>query len=96
MIKPAHTEVEAADILVFSGGGDSFIHGRKRFSKETKVGLENGHVEKGILIVALVSCLHRVVEVAMQVLKSSGIIPGSPSVKESKCLNLALFAGVVQ
>jgi hypothetical protein len=56
--------------------------------------LEDCHVEKGVLIVALVSCLHRVVEVAMQVLKGSGIIPGSPSVKEPKCLNLAPFPEV--
>lgn len=84
MIEPAHTEIETADVLVFSRCGNGFVHGRKRVAKQSKVGLENGHMQKRVLVVALISRLHSVVEVAVQIVEGFGIIPSSPCIKEPR------------
>lgn len=83
MIQPTEAEIETADILVLSCSGNRLVHGRYCFAEASEIGLEYGHVKQSILIVALVSCMCRIVEVAMQILKSTGIVTCSPGFKET-------------
>ena len=70
MVEPAHAEVEAGNVFVLSGCGDGFLHCWDGLSVAAEVGLKNGQVEQGILIESLITVLHGVVEVAVQVVEA--------------------------
>lgn len=65
MVKPAHAEIEAAHVMGFSGNRNGLLHGCDSLRVAAKVGLENGKIEKGILIESSITALHGVVKVAM-------------------------------
>lgn len=65
VVEPAHAKVQAGCILLFAGGRDGFLHRCNGFVVAAKVGLQNGKVEKGVLVEGSVTVLHSVVKVSV-------------------------------
>ena len=83
VVQPAHAEVQAADVLILPRSGNGFVHCRNSFAKAAKVCLENSHMKKSVLVIALISSLHGVVKVAVQILERVCVVACPPCIEEA-------------
>lgn len=81
--EPVEGKVEARHVAVLAGGGDGLEHGVDGVGVAAEVGLQDGEVHEGVLIEEAVAGLHRVVEVAVEVVEGVGVVAGTPAVEEA-------------
>lgn len=82
MVKPAQTEVQACNILVFSSRSNRFIYCCDGFIQASKICLENRHVEQRILVVGPIPALHGIIKVTMKIIERRSIVTSTPRIKE--------------
>jgi hypothetical protein len=83
MIQPTHAEIQAAHIPVLPSCSDRLPHGGDGFAIATKISLQDGKIQEGVLVEGTIPIVHSEVEVAVQALKRVRVIASAPGVEKS-------------